>query len=374
MTVLGLEDGKVVLVPHEEEWETIAEEMIGKIKAVMGEDILDIQHVGGTSIPCSWAKPIIDIMIRVRDYSVIDPYIPELQKLGIEYLGEMVPGQRLGIVRTPDGKGQTFHIHFADQNCEGWYEFLTIRDFCNNDPIGGKIYSDSKRRYSKGNEDARLNYREEKNNLYVVLRQAAHARQQRIDGMKTENTFLDDLFWTALTSLEKEPIVYSDGRTLRYKELTGLLVRAAVKLNIQNIERGTSLLLGTEDPANRIILLLGAMYYGCGVILTDREDTETVQQETGSPLILQDDFLEDVMSLREHLREADHREFDPAVQMIRSDGSILDVRFKEFSDLVQAEARRKESEVKINKDHGRDSTELITLLGCLLRGGVITID
>ena len=48
MTVLGLEDEKVVLVPHEEEWETIAEEMIGKIKAVMGEDILDIQHVGGT--------------------------------------------------------------------------------------------------------------------------------------------------------------------------------------------------------------------------------------------------------------------------------------------------------------------------------------
>ncbi len=367
MTVLGLEDGKVALYPHDEAWERMAEEMIARIRAVMKEDILDIQHVGGTSIRCSWAKPIIDIMILVRDYRIIDKYVPELNQLGIEYLGEMVPGQRLGIIRTPDGKGQTHHIHFAQPDCLGWYEIINIRDFCNTDPLGGRVYSESKRLYSKGNEDVRLNYREEKNNMYVVLRQAGQAMRARQEGKKTGNTFIDDLFMRALASLEGPAIVYSDGRkTIRYKELAGLLVRAAVKLKTLQSMPHFSAAVNIQDIAWGLIVVLGTIYCGGAAVLGDCGDRESVLQ-------IQDDFTDDLMSLREHLAEADHKAEDPAVLFGQPNGSFESLSFQELSDLVQ-EAAKDASDYCVKEDHRLvQKEELISLLASLCAGHVIRI-
>ena len=83
MTVLGLEDGKVALYPHDEAWETIAKDMMDKIREVMKDDLLAIDHDGGTSICCAWAKPIIDIIVLVPDFSVIEKHLPALSKLGM---------------------------------------------------------------------------------------------------------------------------------------------------------------------------------------------------------------------------------------------------------------------------------------------------
>lgn len=65
--MIGLKRGRVELVPYQEEWRKSAENIIYRLKKLLGDTAVDIQHIGSTAIPLIHAKPIIDIAVAVRD-------------------------------------------------------------------------------------------------------------------------------------------------------------------------------------------------------------------------------------------------------------------------------------------------------------------
>ena len=379
MTVLGLEDGKVALYPHDEAWETIAKDMMDKIREVMKDDLLAIDHDGGTSIRCAWAKPIIDIIVLVPEFSVIEKHLPALSKLGIEYDGKILPLQHWGYIRTADGKGKSFHIHFAVPESEFRREHLDVRDLLNNDPLAGRIYSDSKRLYASGTENERLSYREEKHNMYEVLCQVAQARRERLEGKKTGPSFIDDLFMTILAALEEEAIVYSDGRDpLLRKELAGNLLRAAERLKACGISKQERVLIAADDIVNQLAVILGAAYAGIACVLTEETDAEKLEElrsRTSARMILRDDFLEDLHSVRGHLREESHSEADE-VLLFPYEDAPLSVSFGDMTAEVEKAAGeiRKEPGYACSTG-GRIASrkEVISILASLCSGGSLYI-
>ena len=48
---LGLKRGVVQLEPHDKQWDEIAVQTIKILKAILGDDVIDIQHIGSTAIP-----------------------------------------------------------------------------------------------------------------------------------------------------------------------------------------------------------------------------------------------------------------------------------------------------------------------------------
>ena len=46
----GLKRGTVKLIPHQEEWDQNAKEMIGILFELLNDAAIDIQHVGSTAI------------------------------------------------------------------------------------------------------------------------------------------------------------------------------------------------------------------------------------------------------------------------------------------------------------------------------------
>ena len=66
---LGLARGTVSVVPHNDEWEVTGRKTIAKLKELLGDTAVDIQHVGSTSIKGIYAKPIIDLVIGVNDFA-----------------------------------------------------------------------------------------------------------------------------------------------------------------------------------------------------------------------------------------------------------------------------------------------------------------
>ncbi len=379
MTVLGLEDGIVELYPHDPAWETIAADMIQKIKEVLQEDALQIDYAGGTSIRCAWAKPIIDLIVTVPDFSVIETYLPALSKLGIVYIGEVLPLHHLAFIRTEDGKGQTFHIHFAIPESEFRQEHLDVRDLCNNDPLAGRVYCDSKRLYSKGTENVRLAYREGKNNLYVVLRQAGQSRRERLEGKKRGPSFIDDLFLNILASLEKEAIVYADGRDpLLRKELAGNLVRAAERLKLNGVSKQDRVLIAADDITNQLTVILGAAYAGIACVLTDATDAENLEElraRTGARMIVREDFFEDLHSVYEHLKEEAHNERDE-VLLVPHEDALLSVSFGDLTAAVETAAQeiREEPDYACYGDCRLTSeAEVIAILASFCSGGTLYI-
>jgi len=124
--MIGLEKGTVRLDPYTDEWERIFKEEAARLQAALGSDILDIQHVGSTSIPGMTAKPIIDIAIAVRNIKDASVCIAPVEELGYEYKGENgIPG-RLFFAK---GSPRTHHIHINEMGSRGWQNQILFRDY-----------------------------------------------------------------------------------------------------------------------------------------------------------------------------------------------------------------------------------------------------
>ena len=138
MTVLGLERGVVRLVPYNPCWSLLFEEEKQRIQAVIGLWILDIQHVGSTSIPGCPAKPILDIAIAVANFEQAFICIPPLEKLGYSYQGEYsIPRRHYFVRRNPHS---THHIHMLEHHSSEWLNHLLFRDYLRVHPDAVEAY------------------------------------------------------------------------------------------------------------------------------------------------------------------------------------------------------------------------------------------
>jgi GrpB-like predicted nucleotidyltransferase (UPF0157 family) len=63
-------------------WPGLFEREAARIRALLGEQALGLEHVGSTSVPGLLAKPIIDIVLAVRDSADESAYVPALEAVG----------------------------------------------------------------------------------------------------------------------------------------------------------------------------------------------------------------------------------------------------------------------------------------------------
>ena len=115
--MIGLKRGSVELLFHQEEWDKNAENVILELKQLFGNAAVDIQHVGSTAIHSIYAKPIIDIVIGLRDMNDSSPYMQRLEEHGFIFRGEDVAGQMLFVMG--DFEKERAHIISMQSNGMG---------------------------------------------------------------------------------------------------------------------------------------------------------------------------------------------------------------------------------------------------------------
>ena len=74
--------GRIELKEYDPVWTTLYEAERQKISNALNPDGIIIEHVGSTSVPGLCAKPIIDILLLVKDSSDESSYVPKLEKAG----------------------------------------------------------------------------------------------------------------------------------------------------------------------------------------------------------------------------------------------------------------------------------------------------
>ena len=67
---IGLKRGEVAIENHQIEWEFSAKNTIDILKNTLNNVIVDAQHIGRTSIKNICAKPIIDIVVGVKNFKI----------------------------------------------------------------------------------------------------------------------------------------------------------------------------------------------------------------------------------------------------------------------------------------------------------------
>jgi GrpB-like predicted nucleotidyltransferase (UPF0157 family) len=139
--MIGLEKGTVRLVPYTQEWERLFEEEKCRLQAAVGKYVLDIQHVGSTSIPGMLAKPILDIAIAVQNFEEAGICIQPIEQSGYEYMGENgIPRRRFFVKGDP----RTHHIHMNEMGSWDWNNQIDFRDYLIQHPESAEEYAELK--------------------------------------------------------------------------------------------------------------------------------------------------------------------------------------------------------------------------------------
>lgn len=74
----------IEVVTYNPDWPDQFKTEAGKIKQALGDNCIDIHHIGSTSVPGLAAKPLIDILPVVKDIRLIEQAILAMQELGYE--------------------------------------------------------------------------------------------------------------------------------------------------------------------------------------------------------------------------------------------------------------------------------------------------
>lgn len=170
--MFGLERGVVKLVPYTPEWKRLYEVEKTALHMIVGFYILDIQHIGSTSIPGMLAKPIIDIAIAVADYEEARVCIPLIEGLGYEYRGERgIPRRHL----FAKGNPRVFHIHMLEIDSLEWQNHLLFRDYLCQYPYVATQYAELKGQLASKYPQDRLAYQDGKAAFIERVLQIARA-------------------------------------------------------------------------------------------------------------------------------------------------------------------------------------------------------
>jgi GrpB-like predicted nucleotidyltransferase (UPF0157 family) len=74
--------GPIEIVDYDPEWRNWFAEEEQRIRALLGERVLLLEHTGSTSVPGLPAKPLIDIAMEVADPADEPAYVPDLEAAG----------------------------------------------------------------------------------------------------------------------------------------------------------------------------------------------------------------------------------------------------------------------------------------------------
>jgi GrpB-like predicted nucleotidyltransferase (UPF0157 family) len=145
MSDLGLPPNEVWLCEYSSEWPVLFDHEKVRIMDAIGAYFLDIQHVGSTSIVGMKAKPIIDIMLGVKQLSMGLELVRPLEAIGYRYLTQQVV---VGHHVFAKGAAITHLLHVVEYLGPQWKRLLTFRELLRSQPDIGARYEAEKARLS----------------------------------------------------------------------------------------------------------------------------------------------------------------------------------------------------------------------------------
>lgn len=172
----GTEQREIVVVPYDPGWpERYAAERT-RIRDALDDQVVAVHHVGSTAVPGLAAKPIIDIILEVREPNDEQTYVPYLEAVGYE-LRVREPDHRMLRSATKD-----VHIHcWSDP--EDVERHLVFRDWLRHDEPDRARYGQLKEALAEQDWPDMNHYARAKSDLVAELteRGLAWARAGRPD-------------------------------------------------------------------------------------------------------------------------------------------------------------------------------------------------
>lgn len=130
------------VVDYNPDWPAWFEQESERLGQVLGDDAIEIEHVGSTSVPGLCAKPIIDILVAVESFAPLEEYKRRLEPLGYFHHSHDADSDRLFFWK---GTPRTHHLHIVEYATWEHQRHIIFRDYLRRHAAVAREYEKVKR-------------------------------------------------------------------------------------------------------------------------------------------------------------------------------------------------------------------------------------
>ncbi len=165
--------GKIELAPYDARWVDVFDREAVRIRSVLGDSIILIEHVGSTSVALLAAKPVIDILLVLATPADEPTYVPALE----------AAGYRL-VIREPDwyehrvfkGPDTNINLHVHPPDSPEIARMIDFRDHLRTRQGDRLLYESEKRRLAARDWDYVQHYADAKTEVVEAIIARAQAK------------------------------------------------------------------------------------------------------------------------------------------------------------------------------------------------------
>ena len=133
--------GPVIVVEYDPQWPELFSREHQRIREILGDTALSIEHVGSTSVPGLFAKAIIDIDLVVANSADEETYVPQLEAAGYLLIIREPNWHEHRLLKGPD---TNINLHVFSPNCPETHRHLVFREWLRTHPADRELYGRTK--------------------------------------------------------------------------------------------------------------------------------------------------------------------------------------------------------------------------------------
>jgi GrpB-like predicted nucleotidyltransferase (UPF0157 family) len=152
-------NGPIYIADYDPEWPRLFAREAERVRAVLGDRVLMLEHVGSTSVPGLAAKPRIDMLLVVPDSADEPAYVPDMEAAGYTL-----------VIREPDwyqhrafkGPDVDINLHVFSPGCTEIERMRRFRDWLRGNVADRELYERTKRELARREWKYTQNYADAK--------------------------------------------------------------------------------------------------------------------------------------------------------------------------------------------------------------------
>lgn len=169
---LKLHNAPIIIVEYDPNWPNLFEREANRIRSVLGSKALQIEHVGSTSVPGLCAKPIIDILLVVKNSADEPSYVPALEEAGYSLQIREPEWFEHRLFKGPD---TDINIHVFSEGASEVDRILRFRDWLRSNESDSNKYAQVKRRLAKNKWRHVQHYADAKTSIVQEIMERANS-------------------------------------------------------------------------------------------------------------------------------------------------------------------------------------------------------
>jgi GrpB-like predicted nucleotidyltransferase (UPF0157 family) len=133
---------RIEIRDYDPEWPRLFEREAARVRSVLGDRVVRLEHAGSTSVPGLPAKPIIDMVLELPDSSDEPAYLPDMEAAGYTLVIREPEWFEHRVFKGPDAN---VNLHVFTAGSAEVERMLRFRDWLRSNPADLELYLRTKR-------------------------------------------------------------------------------------------------------------------------------------------------------------------------------------------------------------------------------------